>query len=171
MWTQNLRWATFSGSRSLKVGSRDLLKRLDKYEKSNRHCEDKTVKWEYCSFMSQFKDCLPGICIPTIFALWWKVLTSFSFNSVQGYLGILAAADTGTVFQILQAIDCKVQLPQSRNWADRYIYKNREPPWGGEKACYMISAVILFTKLSCLAEMMVKTTNFFGSVLKKFTNL
>lgn len=97
--------------------------------------------------MSQFKDCLPGICIPTIFALWWKVITSFSFNSVQGYLGILAAADTGTVFQILQAINCKVQLPQSRNWADRNIYKNRKSPWGGKKPA--IWSLQLFCLQNC----------------------
>lgn len=97
--------------------------------------------------MSQFKDCLPGICIPTIFALWWKVITSFSFNSVQGYLGILAAADTGTVFQILQAINCKVQLPQSRNWADRNIYKNRNSPWGGKKPA--IWSLQLFCLQNC----------------------
>lgn len=51
------------------------------------------------------------------------------------------------------------------------IYIKIVSPLGGKKPCYMISAVILFTKLSCLAEMMVKTTNFFGSMLKKFTNL
>lgn len=121
--------------------------------------------------MSQFKDCLPGICIPTIFALWWKVITSFSFNSVQGYLGILAAADTGTVFQILQAINCKVQLPQSRNWADRNIYKNRKSLWGGKKPA--IWSLQLFCLQNCHVwqKWWSKLQIFFGSVLKKFTNL
>lgn len=94
--------------------------------------------------MSQFKDCLPGICIPTIFALWWKVITSFSAG-IFGYSGCSWYGNrlSNTAGHRLQGSAPPVQ---KLSW-QKYIYKNRKSPWGGKKPA--IWSLQLFCLQNC----------------------